>query len=218
MKTTALSRFVLLALGTTACVSAKHVLQSTPSATIANRLPPLEVTVESGALANTDGALPEDPIELFQNEIHRNVAEPTDTATFGYAKLLVTQADVKRTGRALQAFQMMTMLTPSLFGVPLETYKTNLTAEVQITDARGIVLGKYIGKGQSSVQVAMYYGYSQSDAPRLSDMVALRGALAQIRPQLDSAATRLRPLLLAAGAVDNPTLPGQQPTIITDRR
>jgi hypothetical protein len=53
----------------------------------------------------------------------------------------------------------------------------------------------------------MYHGYSQTDAPRLADVMALREALDKVRPQLDTAATRLRPLLMAGGAVNNPTLP-----------
>ena len=43
--------------------------------------------------------------------------------------------------------------------------------------------------------------------PRLADIIALRGAMAQIRPQLDTATVRLRPLLLAGGTVENPTIP-----------
>ena len=74
-------------------------------------------------------------------------------------------------------------------------------------DAAGQLLGTYTGKGTSNVKVAMYHGYSQTDAPRLADVMALRQALDQVRPQLDTAATRLSPLLLAGGAVNNPTLP-----------
>jgi hypothetical protein len=38
-------------------------------------------------------------------------------------------------------------------------------------------------------------------------VLALRQALDKVRPQLDTAATRLNPLLLAGGTVNNPTLP-----------
>jgi hypothetical protein len=55
------------------------------------------------------------------------------------------------------------------------------------------------GTGNSEVKVAMYHGYSQTTAPRLADVIALRGAMAQIRPQLDTATARLRPLLLERG-------------------
>jgi hypothetical protein len=58
----------------------------------------------------------------------------------------------------------------------------------------------------------MYHGYSQTDAPRLADVIALREALNQVRPQLDTAATRLKPLLLAGGTVNNPTLPSSAST------
>lgn len=209
---------ILLAFGANACVSAKYAMKSTPSAVLANRLPPLEVTMDATALTKADGTLAEDIIPLFRGEVRQNIAEPTDTATFGYAHLLLTQAKVQRTGRALQMLQMATLLIPSVLGIPLETYKTNITAEVEIADAQGQVLGRYTGRGQSSVRVAMYYGYSQQDAPQLANVVALREALGQIRPQIDSAAGRLRPLLLKAGQVDNPTLPGHEPVVISDNR
>lgn len=184
------------------CVSEKRLMQQTPVAVIANRLPPLETMTDPGPLANTDGADPDDAQRIFRNEVRQNLAEPIDTAAFGYARLTVIKADVQRKNKGLQYFQFLMLLTPSLFGVPLETYSTDVTAEVQITDVTGKVLGTYTGKGRSNVQVAMYYGYSQRAAPRLSDLVALRNALAKIRPQLDSASVRLRPLLLAGGHME----------------
>lgn len=192
----------LLALGTPACVATNHALLGIPSAANTNRLPSLESEVEMGALVNTDATLPEDLQRLFQNELDHNLADPTGTTSFGRAHLTVTQARVLRKGRALQAIQVLTMLAPSVLGLPLETYQTTLTAKLQIRDTRGNLLGEYVGKGKSKVMVAIYYGYSQLKAPALSDAVALRMALAQIRPQLDTAANRLRPLLMASGPTD----------------
>ena len=194
----------LLALGAPACVATNHALQSIPSAANTNRLPAMESEVEMGALVNTDATLPEDLQRLFQSELDHNLADPTGATSFGRAHLTVTQARVLRKGRVLQAFQVLTMLAPSVLGLPLETYQTTLTAKLQIRDAHDNLLGEYVGKGQSKVTVAIYYGYSQLKAPALSDAVALRMALAQIRPQLDSAANRLRPLLLASGPTDAP--------------
>jgi hypothetical protein len=190
-----------------ACMSVKPLLKLTPSAAIANRLPALEVAADQGPLAMNDGALPEDALEVFKKEFQTNLGEPTDSAAFGYARFVVKKVNTVRTGRGLQTFQMFTLLTPSLFAMPLEWYCTTLQAEVQVTNANGDILGTYKGTGTSKVKVAMYHGFSQSDAPRLADVIAIRGALAQIRPQLDTAATRLRPLLLAGGTVENPTMP-----------
>jgi hypothetical protein len=201
-----LTTFALASLG--ACKSVKGTFSATPTATISKRLPPLEITADPGPLAMNDGALPEDPLRLFKAELQRNVLEPTDTATYGYARLVVTKVKTVRTGRSLQAAQVVTFLIPSIFGAPLEWYKTDLQAEVQMMNANGELLGTYTGKGTSSVKVAMYSGYSQTEAPRLADVIALREALAQIRPQLDTASTRLRPLMMAGGQVNNPTLPG----------
>ncbi|MFD1466845.1 hypothetical protein ACFQ48_01315 [Hymenobacter caeli] len=189
------------------CRSAKVPLAATPFAPLRERLPALEVATDPGPLGASDGLLPEDPLRLFTNELQRNVAEPTDSATFGYARLVVTHAATRRRLRGWQAVQMALLLTPTFLGVPLETYQTDVTAEVQVSDAQGRVLGTYAGKGSGRARVAMYHGYAQKNAPRLADVLALRDALARIRPQLDTAAARLRPLLLAHGPVDNPTLP-----------
>ncbi|MGI4761178.1 MAG: hypothetical protein ACRYF0_10755 [Janthinobacterium lividum] len=201
-----LTTFALASLG--ACKSVKGTFTSVPTATITKRLPPLEITADPGPLAMNDGALPEDPLRMFKAELQRNVLEPTDTATYGYARLVVTKVKTIRTGRSLQAAQVITFLIPSVFGAPLEWYKTDIQAEVQMMNASGELLGTYTGKGTSNVKVAMYSGYSQTEAPRLADVLALREALAQIRPQLDTASTRLRPLMMAGGQVNNPTLPG----------
>ena len=189
------------------CVSVRHAMNTTPQAQIAQRLPPMEITADNGPLAATDGAEPDDALHIFQRELRQNVVEPTDTATFGYAKLTVTEAKVRRTQRGLQALQLATLMMPSLFGVPLENYKSNVTVELQVLDAQGEEVACYAGFGESNVKVAMYHGYSQSTAPRLSDVQALRAALARIRPQLDSSSGRVRARLLTAGPVANPTLP-----------
>ena len=204
--------FSLLALASMAllspsCVSVKPVMKNVASAPIGKRLPALEIYADQGPLAMNDGALPEDPLKLFQQECRTNLLEPTDSATFGYAKLVVKKVRTLRTGRGLQGLQVLTLMIPSMFGVPLEWYRTTLQAELQVTDAAGNLLGTYAGTGNSNVKVAMYHGYSQTAAPRLADIIALRSAMAQIRPQLDTATARLRPLLLAGGTVENPTLP-----------
>jgi hypothetical protein len=190
-----------------ACVSVKSMMKGTPSAALSTRLPALEVLADQGPLAMYDGALPEDPLKLFQQECMTNLVEPTDTATFGYAKLVVKKVRTVRTGRGLQGIQVVTFMVPAVLGIPLEWYKTTLQAELQVSDAAGNLIGSYVGTGTSAVKVAMYHGYSQTTAPRLADIIALRGAMAQIRPQLDTATARLRPLLLAGGTVENPTLP-----------
>ena len=199
-----------------ACVSVKSMMKSTPSVALSKRLPALEVLADQGPLAMNDGALPEDPLKLFQQECHLNLTEPTDSATFGYAKLIVKKVKTLRTGRGLQGIQVLTFMIPTIIGIPLEWYKTTLQAEVQVSDASGNLLGTYIGTGSSEVKVAMYHGYSQTTAPRLADILALRNAMAQIRPQLDTATTRLRPLLLAGGTVENPTLPSS--SMVTESR
>ncbi|WP_035563459.1 hypothetical protein [Hymenobacter sp. IS2118] len=194
--------FGLFALSAVACVSVEAELWQVPAVANANRLPPLEAVVELGPLYNTNATQPEELLELLQSELHQNLAEPAAPYNFGYARLLVTQAAVRRSGRVLQVVQLLTMLTPSLLGVPFETYRTTLTAKLQIVDAQGEIVGEYEGQGESKVRVAMYHGYSQRTAPTLSDAQALRLALARIRPQLDTAAGRLQPRLLAAGRVE----------------
>ncbi|KAA9332445.1 hypothetical protein F0P96_13310 [Hymenobacter busanensis] len=188
------------------CKSADKVLFQPSISALSTRLPSLELTVDNGPLANSAGAWPEDPQKLFEREVRMNLTDPEDTARFGYAKLVVTEAATNRVGRALQAFQLATLMTPSLLGLPLEWYQTDIKAELQILSAQGETLATYSGVGKSRIKVAMYHGYSQTQAPRLADLEALRVALAQIKPQLDLDAARLRSALLTAGPINHGTL------------
>ncbi|MDO7852490.1 hypothetical protein [Hymenobacter convexus] len=214
MKTLQFCWLGLVGMVATACVSAGPAMWQAPSAANANRLPPLEAVTDMGELYLTDGTQPDQLLQLFRSELHGNLTETVGPDKFGYARLQVTQAAVRRTSRALTTLQLATLLTPSLFGVPLETYRTTLTAQLQILDAEGKLLGEYEGLGVSRVQVAMFSGYSQRTAPALSDANALRVALAQIRAQVDTAAGRLRPRLLAGGVV-LPAEPAAAPSVAT---
>ena len=139
---------------------------------------------------------PNELLRLFQNEIYRNVAEPTTMQSYGTANLEVSKVAVERIGRALQV-QLVTMLTPYLLRISLETYRTTLTVRMQIRGVQGRVLGEYEGQGSSQARVAQYYGFSQRLAASVSNTLALRTALAQIRQQINAKAPRLPPLLVA---------------------
>ena len=183
------------------CKSTERVLFQTPNQRLTSQLPPLEVSVENGDLGLTEGAWPEDPLRVFRQEVNQNLTAPTDSIPYGYARLVVTKAEVKRTGRFFQALQMLTLMLPSVLGLPVEYYRTEVGARVQILNTRGDTLATYAGTGRSKVRVAMYHGYSQTQAPRLSDVQALRLALDQIRPQIATDADTLRQQLLTAGIV-----------------
>ena len=172
-----------------------------PSAILNTRLPALEVAAENGPLSASDGALPEDALRIFQREVSQNLMEPEDSAKFGYAKLTITSASASRVGRGLQTLQMMTLMAPSLLGVPLEYYRSSVRAEVKVMNSQGEVLGSFTGAGTSNVRVAMYHGYSQMSAGRLADVEALRQALNQIRPQIESTSEAMRIKLLASGPI-----------------
>ncbi|OON68805.1 hypothetical protein B0919_11515 [Hymenobacter sp. CRA2] len=183
------------------CKSTDKVLFQPSPMALSSRLPSLEVRVDNGPLDSSEGAQPEDAQQLFEREVHMNLTEPEDTARFGTAVLQVQQCRVVRRGRVLQAFQMLTFMAPSVLGVPLEHYEAELQATVQVLNAKGNILGTYSGRGTSRVRVALYHGYSQTQAPRLADVAALREALAQIKPQMEVDAERLRAALLATGPI-----------------
>ena len=184
------------------CKSADKVLFKAPSANLSSRLPAMQVDVDNSLLMVSEATEYDDARKLFEQELNQNILDPGDTVKFGYVKLQILEATVTRPGRALQAFQMATLLTPSILGVPLGWYCSRVRAEVQLYDAQGELLGTYAGTGQSSVRVAMYHGYSQSAAPRLADLEALRLALNQIRPQLEVDAVALRAELVSRGPVE----------------
>lgn len=189
----------LLLLG--ACKSADRIMFQPSPASLTERLPALDIAVEAAPLLNSAGALPDDPQKLFEREVRMHLTDPEDTARYGTAQLQVLECTARRTGRVLQGVQMATFMLPSLLGVPLEWYESDLRAAVQIVSARGDTLATYQGRGQSRIRVAMYHGYSQTQANRVADLAALREALNQIKLQLDNDAGRLRGQLLTAGKI-----------------
>jgi hypothetical protein len=202
MKACLLLPFVALLLAFTGCKSAEKAIFRLSGSPISSRLPALEPSVDIGPWATTEGALPEDARLLFQRELRQNVTAPADSAQFGYAKLVITNSRISRSGKGFQAFQMATLMLPTLVGLPMEYYCTKLDAVVQIMNAKGQVIGTYNGSGSSRVRVAMYHGYGQTAAPRLSDAQALKQALDRIRPQLAADAGRLRDELLVTGPLE----------------
>jgi len=187
----------------TSCVSVDRVIFRSHSAALETRLPNLEVSVDHSALAAIDSMLLGAPQQLFQHEVTQNLVDPSDSTKFGYLKLTITSAVSERKGKGLQVLQMATLMAPSLLGVPLESYRSSVRAQVQVIDAHGKVLGSYRGVGYSTAQVALYYGYSQTNASRVADIDALRHALSQIRPQIEGVSDSLRMRLLASGPLPN---------------
>ncbi|ALD21458.1 hypothetical protein AM218_09810 [Hymenobacter sp. DG25A] len=182
------------------CKSGSKLLYQPSPMALSTKLPEMEVRVENGPMDKTEGSLPEDPVQLFKRETKQNLVESNDSsARFGYLKLQILEAKASRHGKALHAIQMAGFLMPSLFGLPLEFFRTHVRAQLQVVDAKGEVLGTYEGTGDSNIKVAMYHGYSQSMGPRLADTEALKSALAKIKPQLDTASTLLRTRLLSTG-------------------
>ncbi|WP_226175203.1 hypothetical protein [Hymenobacter lucidus] len=186
-----------------------------PAAPLATRLPLLDVGVDANVFQASAGANPEDAQKLFRLELERNLMDAKDTTTYGSVKLQLTKSDLQRTGRGLHIFQLATLMTPTILGIPAEFFHGNVQAEVQIIDVKGNVLATYTGKGKSNITVAMYYGYSQKGSPRLADVQALREALNEIRPQLAADAAALREQLILAKTAGVVTV-GELPGISTD--
>ncbi|WP_143436560.1 hypothetical protein [Hymenobacter crusticola] len=181
------------------CVSVDRVIFRPHSAAFENRLPNLELAIDHSTLDNTDSLLADAPQQLFQHEVTQNIVDPTDNIKFGCLKLTITSVVNERKGKGFQVLQMATLMAPSLLGVPLEYYRSSVRAQVQVINSHGKVLGCYRGVGYSTVQVALYHGYSQTNASRLADIDALRHALSQIRPQIEGVSDSLRTKLLAGG-------------------
>ncbi|SHJ74395.1 hypothetical protein SAMN02745146_0044 [Hymenobacter daecheongensis DSM 21074] len=202
MKTRLLLLYTVLLLGAASCKSTERAVFRLSGSPIPTRLPMLEASVDIGPWVNTEGALPEDARLLFLRELRQNVTVPTDSAQFGYAKLVITNSSMRRAGKAFLVTQMLTLMTPTLIGIPMEYYCTKLEATVQILNAKGETLGTYTGTGDSRIRVAMYHGYGQTGAPRLSDVTALKQALNEIRPKLAADAGRLRDELMVSGPLE----------------
>ncbi len=86
----------------------------------------------------------------------------------------------------------LTLCTANLVGMPISCSKSKLQIEVTILDSNNNVIGRYISDfHKSKSYVAMYWGYSLSQAPRKDARYVFTACMEDIKYQIEKDYTRL---------------------------
>lgn len=147
----------------------------------------------------TDQAL-EDVFHLMQNELADNLNQG-DGAKYGHARFKLLQYDRRNPGWGWIIPSIGTLWTANLLGMPYSNLRSDLELQMEITDATGKVLLRYVAPGTGKAKIALYYGYPQSQAIRKANLLALKDAMAHIREKMAADVPMLTESLLAAGTV-----------------
>ncbi len=151
------------------------------------------------AYETTDQAL-EDVFHLLGNELNDNLNQP-EGVRYGHARYKLLHYDRRNPGWGWLIPSVGTLWTANLLGMPYANLRSELELQLEITDAEGKVLLRYVAPGVGKAKIALYYGYPQSQAIRKANLLALKDAMQHIKQKMAADVPMLTERLLAAGAI-----------------
>jgi hypothetical protein len=147
----------------------------------------------------TDRAL-EDVFQVLGNELDENLSQAT-RPRFGHARFKLLSYRRRNSGWGWSVASFGTMFIPNLFGMPVKTYRIEMELQMEIVDANGKMLLRYVAPGVGKAQVAAYHGYDSSTATRKANLLALQNALSHIKGKMETDVPSLTSQLEAAGTI-----------------
>ncbi|MCA0235945.1 MAG: hypothetical protein LCH81_06150 [Bacteroidetes bacterium] len=147
----------------------------------------------------TDGAL-RDVFHVLDNELADNI-NVKDEYRYGHARFKLLYYQRRNAGWGWLIPMALTAGVVNLFGVPCSVHRIDLELQMEITDAHGAVLGRYVAQGTGKAQIALYHGYDSITAIRKANLLAVQNALSKIKTSLGTEAPSLTQQLKAAGTI-----------------
>ena len=151
------------------------------------------------AYSVTDRAL-EDAFQVLGNELDDNLNQ-TIQPKYGHARFKLMDYQRRNSGWGWSIASAGTLFIPNLFGMPVKTYRANLELQMEIMDANGKMLVRYIAPGTGKAQVAAYHGYDGATATRKANLLALQNAMSKIKAKMEADVPNLASQLEAAGTL-----------------
>jgi hypothetical protein len=151
------------------------------------------------AYETTDQAL-EDVFHLFDNELGDNINQGAGPR-YGHARFKLLHYNRRNPGWGWIIPSVGTLWTANLLGMPMSNIQSDVELQLEITDADGKMLVGYSAPGTGKAKVAMYYGYTSSQAVRKANLLALKDAMIHIKQKLAADVPMLTERLMAAGEV-----------------
>jgi hypothetical protein len=184
------------------CRSIKVSEYAVDNAPISPKLPALEKSFNNNNNTHVNGysgiALNSShSMQILNDEFDDNICNPYG-AKYGY--VLVSTSYIKsRAGLGFALISGYTLLLPNLLGFPMGRYYYEMQVTVEILNSKRELIGKYRAIGKGKAMVAYYYGYGSVSASTKANLDALKGALRDIRTQIQQDASRLNNDLQTAG-------------------
>ncbi|MBL7829241.1 MAG: hypothetical protein JNJ57_21580 [Saprospiraceae bacterium] len=147
----------------------------------------------------TDQAL-SDVFKLLENDLQENITQNGD-GKYGHARFKLVEYRRPWRGVGWIVPSIATLFVANVAGMPFAVVRAELELQMEITDAEGNVLIRYVAPGFGKSPQAFYYGYTASDAVRRANLNALKDAINQIKGKMAADVPMLTGKLLASGKV-----------------
>ena len=142
----------------------------------------------------------DDVFTLLRRDLDDNIASPT-AETYGNARFKLLHYNRPWRGIGWIVPSIGTMFIANLFGMPAAIIRVEMELQMELTDANGNVLIRYVAPGAGKTPQAFYYGYDGADGVRRSNLLALKDAMKNIKQKMAADVPMLTEKLLAAGPI-----------------
>ncbi len=142
----------------------------------------------------------EDVFTLLDRDLKENMVAGGGE-TYGRARFKLLHYNRPWGGGGWIIPSIATFFTANLVGMPISKVRVELELQMEITDANGKVLLRYVAPGKGKTPQALYYGYTGANAVRRSNLIALKDAMKNIKQKMEADLPLLTEQLLAAGTI-----------------
>lgn len=153
------------------------------------------------AYTMTDQAL-QDAFRVLGNEVESNINQSSVGMEYGYAKFKLLHYQRRNSGWGWTVASSFTLMIPNMFGMPLRTNRVELELQMEIEDAKGNTIVRYTAPGVGKATVAAYHGFTNANAVRKANLLALQDAMSIIKQQLSKDITPLNSQLETTGQLE----------------
>jgi hypothetical protein len=151
------------------------------------------------AYSVTDQAL-QDAFQVLGNELSNNMSQVSDPQ-YGHARFKLLYYKRRNSGWGWTAATAATLMLPNIFGMPVRTQRAEMELQMELVDANGKILTRYVTTGVGKASVAAYHGYDNSTATRKANLLALQNAMSKIKDKLQFDVPTLSNQLESAGTL-----------------